>query len=103
MSTYRIYIYGTCRDWDQPLERAIETAASFPDHIFFMKHREQMEEMGGISLMYGVKLNLDTWDNWIACRDFKRKQIGILGHVPKDYRLPSVVISDYHLPNIRGM
>ena len=95
---YYVYLYGSIRELDVSLDGIAKKAAYAPDHLILMKHHEQLDEMRGLSLMYGVELKVDTWKNWQECNRFRKFQKGA-----KPIRLPALVMSNYRLPNIMGM
>lgn len=94
---YYVYLYGSVREWDVSLDEIAKKAAYTPDHIILMKHYDQLDEIRGMSLMYGVELKVDTFANWMECNRFRKTT----GSLPK--RLPGLVMSNYHLPNIMGL
>lgn len=94
---YYVYSFGTLRMKDVPLDEVARKAAYAEDHIILLKHADQLDEIRGMSLMYGVELKVDTFANWMECNRFRKTT----GSLPK--RLPGLVISNYHLPNIMGL
>lgn len=95
---YYVYKYGTVREWDVPLDEIVKKAVYAEDYIILLKHYDQLDEMRGLSLMYGVDLKVDTFTNWMECNRYIQLTRGT---TPK--RLPSVVFSNYRLPNIMGL
>lgn len=103
---YYIYLYGSLKHVDSTLDSVMTYMRLNPDHIFFLKHYDQIEEMGGIGLMYGMELKLDTFKNWQECSKFMdSKPLPGFRDLPvtKRKRLPPLVISNYRLPNIVGI
>lgn len=95
---YYVYKYGTVREWDVPLDEIVKKAVYAEDYIILLKHHDQLDELRGLSLMYGVELKVDTFTNWMECNRFRKLQKEV-----KAKRLPSVVFSNYRLPNIMGL
>lgn len=103
---YYIYLYGGLRHKHCTLDVIMDYLRDNSDHMFFLKHHDQLAEMGGIGLMYGVELKLDTFKNWQECSRFMNMEAppgfqSIPVHRRK--RLPNLVISNYRLPNIMGI
>lgn len=103
---YYVYLYGSLRKENVSLDEIMKIAGYNTEHMFFLKHHDQLAEMGGIGLMYGVELKLDTFKNWQECSRFMNMEAppgfqSIPVHRRK--RLPNLVISNYLLPNIMGI
>ena len=94
---FYVYSYGRLQEESVPLDTIARMATYQPDHIILLKHYDQLDEIRGMSLMYGVELKVDTFANWMECNRFRKTT----GSLPK--RLPGLVISNYHLPNITGI
>lgn len=94
---FYVYSFGTLRLRDVTLDDVAKRAAYQPDHIILLKHADQLDEVRGLSLMYGVELKVDTFTNWKECNRYRDIAGG------KRKRLPGLVISNYHLPNIMGL
>lgn len=95
---FYVYLYGSIRELDVSLDDIAKKAAYTPDHLILMKHHEQLDEIRGLSLMYGVELKVDTWKNWLECNRYRDVTPGLTRK-----RLPALVMSNYRLPNIMGM
>lgn len=94
---YLIYTLGSIRMKDVTLDEVAERAAKQEDHIILLKHADQLDEVRGLSLMYGVELKVDTLTNWKECNRYREVAGG------KRKRLPNLVFSNYMLPNILGI
>lgn len=94
---YYIYLYGSIREENVSLDDIAKKAAYQPDHLILLKHADQLDEVRGLSLMYGVELKVDTLTNWKVCN----KYLEVIGGKRK--RLPNLVFSNYMLPNIMGI
>lgn len=94
---YYVYTFGSLRMKDVTLDEVAKRAAHQPDHIILLKHADQLDEVRGLSLMYGVELKVDTLTNWKECNRYRDVTGG------KRKRLPNLVFSNYMLPNIMGI
>lgn len=92
---YYVYAYGSVRERDVPLDDVVSKAAYAEDHIILLKHADQLDEVRGLSLMYGIELKVDTLTNWKECNRYR--------DVTGGKRLPNLVFSNYMLPNIMGI
>lgn len=101
---YYVYLYGSLRKENVSLDEIMKIAGYSTEHMFFLKHHDQLDEMGGIGLMYGVELKLDTFKNWQECSRFLegKPMPGFVASLTKK-RLPGTVLSNYRLPNIMGI
>lgn len=95
---YYIYLYGSIREENVSLDDIAKKAAYQPDHLILLKHADQLDEVRGLSLMYGVELKVDTLNNWKECNRFREITQGL-----QRKRLPGLVMSNYRLPNIMGI
>lgn len=95
---YYVYTFGTLRMRDVTLDDVARKAAYAQDHIILLKHADQLDEVRGLSLMYGVELKVDTLTNWKECNRFRDVTPGL-----QRKRLPHLVFSNYILPNIMGI
>lgn len=94
---FYVYTFGTIRMRDITLDEVAKKAAYAEDHIILLKHADQLDEVRGLSLMYGVELKVDTFTNWKECSRYRDIAGG------KRKRLPNLVFSNYMLPNIMGI
>lgn len=94
---YYVYTFGTIRMKDVTLDEVAKKAAYAEDHIILLKHADQLDEVRGLSLMYGIELKVDTFTNWKECNRYRDVTGG------KRKRLPNLVFSNYILPNIKGI
>lgn len=101
---YYIYLYGTLRHEHCTLDTIMKYLALNPDHVFFLKHADQRDEIGGIGLMYGVEVHTDTWNNRLARRALALAYPPEFNfNVVPVKRLPHLVVSNYRLPNLMGI
>ena len=103
---YYVYLFGNLVRDMATLDTVMTYLRLNPDHMFFLKHADQFDEMGGLGLMYGVEPKLDTFKNWQECSRFMNQEApagfqSIPVHRRK--RLPHLVVSNYRLPNILGI
>lgn len=94
---YYAYTFGLLRMRNLDLDDVVRKAAYAGDHIILLKHADQLDELRGLSLMYGVELKVDTLTNWKECNRYRDGTGG------KRKRLPLLVFSNYILPNIIGI
>lgn len=95
---FYVYLYGSLREEHVSLDDIAKKAVYTPDHLIFMKHHDQLDELRGLSLMYGVELKVDTFTNWRECNRYRDIAPGL-----QRKRLPHPVMSNYRLPNIIGI
>lgn len=99
---YYIYLFGTLRHEHCTLDTIMECLAQNPEHVFFLKHADQRDEISGIGLMYGVEVHTDTWNNRLARRALALTTPSGFSVAPVK-RLPHLVVSNYRLPNLMGI
>lgn len=73
---FYVYTFGTIRMKDVTLDEVAKKAAYAEDHIILLKHADQLDEVRGLSLMYGVELKVDTFTNWKECNWFSDATYG---------------------------
>lgn len=99
---FHVYTFGSPYKQGLSLDQVMKHVSEAKEHILFLKHPEQLDEIGGLSLMYGVQINAMTWNNWLALRAFHGANYPGFSVAPRK-RLPNLVLSNYGLPNLMGM
>lgn len=101
---YYIYLYGSLKHKNVDLDTIMTYLRANPDeHIFFLRHADQVDEMGGLGLMYGVQVHAMTWKDWLTLVQLYRIQNPFNSGSVHRKRLPHLIVSNYVLPNLMGM